>query len=64
MTDDIRPGVVSLPHGFGHDLDGIELDVAGDRPGANVNLLMTSTTLDPLSGTAALTAVPVSVTAA
>ncbi|MBY5162028.1 molybdopterin-dependent oxidoreductase [Salsipaludibacter albus] len=64
VTDDIRPGVVSLPHGFGHDLDGIELDVAGDRPGANVNLLMSSTTLDPLSGTAALTAVPVSVTAA
>jgi anaerobic selenocysteine-containing dehydrogenase len=64
VTDDIRPGVVSLPHGFGHDLDGIGMQVAVGQPGANVNLLMSPGALDPLSGTAALTAVPVSVTPA
>lgn len=60
-TEDIRRGVVSLPHGFGHDLEGIELTVASSRPGANVNLLTRAGGLDPLSGTAGLTAVPVEV---
>ncbi len=59
VTDDIRPGVVSLPHGFGHDLDGIEQSVAAARPGVNVNVLVDTVTIDPLSGTAGLTAVPV-----
>ena len=61
VTEDIRPGVVSLPHGFGHDLDGVEQSVASARPGANVNLLVDTTTIDPLSGTSGLTAVPVHV---
>lgn len=61
VTEDIRPGVVSLPHGFGHDLDGIEQEVATAAPGVNVNLLLDTTTIDPLSGTSGLTAVPVEV---
>jgi anaerobic selenocysteine-containing dehydrogenase len=61
VTDDIRPGVVSLPHGFGQDLDGIELTVASSRPGANVNRLVGRATLDPLSGTSGLSGVPVEV---
>ncbi len=64
VTEDIRQGVVSLPHGFGHDLDGVEQSVATDDPGVNVNLLVDTTTIDPLSGTAGLTAVPVQVAAA
>ena len=63
VTDDIRPGVVSLPHGFGHDLDGVEQSVARRRPGVNVNVLVTRACIDPLSGTSGLTAVPVEVTA-
>ena len=46
---------------FGHDLDGVEQSVASARPGANVNLLVDTTTIDPLSGTSGLTAVPVHV---
>jgi anaerobic selenocysteine-containing dehydrogenase len=61
VTDAIRVGVVSLPHGFGHDLDGIELGEASARPGVNVNQLIDTTTIDPLSGTSGLTAVPVRV---
>lgn len=59
ITDDIRRGVVSLPHGFGHDLEGIDQSIT--EAGANVNLLTDPSDLDPLSGTAALSAVGVTV---
>lgn len=59
ITEDIRLGVVSLPHGFGHSLDGIEQNIA--HPGVNVNLLTSRRGLDPLSGNAVLNAVPVDV---
>ena len=39
VTEAIRPGVVSLPHGWGHDLPDIELDVASRHAGVNTNLL-------------------------
>jgi anaerobic selenocysteine-containing dehydrogenase len=61
VTDGIRPGVVSLPHGWGHDVDGVALDVARARPGANFNLLAATTSFDPLSGNAVLTGIPVQV---
>lgn len=61
VTEDILPGVVSLPHGFGHDADGIRLQVAEARPGVNSNLLTDESDLDPLSGTAVLNGIPVTV---
>lgn len=61
VTDEIRRGVVSLPHGFGHDLDGVEQPEAAKQDGANVNRLLSRRTIDPLSGTSALNAVPVRV---
>jgi anaerobic selenocysteine-containing dehydrogenase len=61
VTDRIRPGVVSLPHGWGHD--GDELSVARRSPGVNVNVL-TPPEVDPLSGTAVLNGYPVTVEAA
>lgn len=54
VTDAVRPGVVSLPHGWGHDRPGTRLSVAAADPGANVNQLLDGTLLDPLSGTAVL----------
>ncbi|GHC79231.1 molybdopterin oxidoreductase family protein [Streptomyces flavofungini] len=54
ITDAVRPGVVSLPHGWGHDRPGTRLGVAAADPGANVNQLLDGTLLDPLSGTAVL----------
>jgi anaerobic selenocysteine-containing dehydrogenase len=59
VTDDLRPGVVSLPHGFGHDLDGVELSLARTRPGPNSNVLTDRTALDPISGNAVLNGIPV-----
>ena len=61
ITDAIRPGVVSLPHGWGHDAPGTRLSVAATQPGVNFNSLLDSTLLEPLSGTSVLNAVPVEV---
>ena len=58
-TDGMRRGVVSLPHGWGHDRRGIKLEVAAGQPGVNVNQLNDGTSLDPLSGTAVLNGIPV-----
>ncbi|APE17272.1 molybdopterin-binding oxidoreductase [Mycobacterium sp. WY10] len=61
ITDTIRPGVVSLPHGWGHTEPGTRMRVAAQHPGVNVNNLNDGTLLDPLSGTAVLNALPVEV---
>ena len=61
ITDAIRPGVVSLPHGWGHTAPGARLSVAATQPGVNVNALLNSSLLEPLSGTAVLSGVPVEV---
>ncbi|MER6519533.1 molybdopterin oxidoreductase family protein [Streptomyces sp. NPDC001553] len=59
ITDAVRTGVVSLPHGWGHDRAGSRLSVARAVPGANVNQLLDGSRLDPLSGTAVLNGFPV-----
>lgn len=63
ITGDIRPGVVSLPHGWGHDRPGTRMDVARSRAGVNSNLLAPAD-VDPLSGNAVLNGIPVEVTPA
>jgi hypothetical protein len=63
VTDAIRPGVVSLPHGWGHDLPGARLSVASEYAGVNKNLLTDDELFDPVSGTAVLNGVPVEVSA-
>ena len=64
ITDAIRPGVVSLPHGWGHTAPGTRMSVAARNPGVNVNSLFDDSLLDPLSGNAVLNAVPVEIAAA
>ena len=61
VTDAVMPGVVSLPHGWGHDLDGVDLGVARAHAGVNVNVLTPRDTVDPLSGNAVLNGIPVEV---
>ncbi len=60
----LMPGVVSLPHGWGHDLPGAQLAVAAERPGANLNVLLDITARDPLSGNAVLSGQAVELVAA
>ncbi|GAA2582890.1 MULTISPECIES: molybdopterin-dependent oxidoreductase [Streptomyces] len=62
VTDAVRPGVVSLPHGWGHDRAGTRQTHAATDPGVNVNQLLDGSALDPLSGNAVLNGVPVELT--
>jgi anaerobic selenocysteine-containing dehydrogenase len=64
VTDNIREGVVSIPHGWGHDRPGTRLGIANAHPGVNSNLLTDEAPTDPLSGTSVLNGIPVTVTPA
>jgi anaerobic selenocysteine-containing dehydrogenase len=61
VTDGMRRGVVSLPHGWGHDRGGTGQVLATSQPGVNVNQLNDGNHLDPLSGTAVLNGIPVDI---
>jgi len=61
---DMMPGVVSLPHGWGHGRPGVQMTIASRQPGASANDLTDERQLDELSGNAALNGVPVHVAAA
>jgi len=63
LTAEVMPGVVSIPHGWGHDRPGIALSTAQAHPGASVNDLTDDLLLDELCGNAALNGVPVRVEA-
>ena len=59
VTEDIMPGVVSLPHGWGHDVPGTVQQVAADHAGANSNVLADDLLIDEVSGNAVLNGIPV-----
>ncbi|HVE23891.1 MAG TPA: molybdopterin-dependent oxidoreductase [Sporichthya sp.] len=63
ITDEVIPGVVSLPHGWGHDEPQARMQVAAERPGVNVNLLTDDMDVDPLTGNAVFNGVRVTVVA-
>ncbi len=63
VTDAIMPGVVSMPHGWGHGKPGTRLAVANDSPGVNTNILSPPTFIDEPSGNGALNGIPVTVAA-
>jgi anaerobic selenocysteine-containing dehydrogenase len=62
VSDEIMAGVVSLPHGWGHDRAGTRLGVANASPGASVNDVTSELLYDALSGNAALSGLSVVVT--
>jgi anaerobic selenocysteine-containing dehydrogenase len=61
ISDEIRPGVVSLPHGWGHDRPGTRLSVAREHAGVNSNVLAPGHLVDVPSGNAAVNGIPVEV---
>jgi anaerobic selenocysteine-containing dehydrogenase len=61
LTGEVMPGVVSLPHGWGHDRPGVRLGVATAHAGVSVNDLTDEQSVDALCGNAALNGVPVRV---
>lgn len=54
LSDSVPPGVVCLPHGWGHDRPGAQLALAAERPGASLNDVLDPAWRDPLSGNAVL----------
>ena len=63
-SDSMMPGVVSLPHGYGHNRQGIRMDIAEAHAGVSCNDLTDDQYLDELCGNAAVNGVPVEVSAA
>jgi anaerobic selenocysteine-containing dehydrogenase len=63
VTDAVRPGVVSVPHGWGHGVPGTQMAVAAAKAGVNSNILTDDKEIDPLSGNAVLNAIPVTLQA-
>jgi anaerobic selenocysteine-containing dehydrogenase len=61
ITDAIKPGVVSMPHGWGHGKPGTRMSVANGSPGVNTNVLSPPTFLDEPSGNGALNGIPVTI---
>lgn len=64
ITEKARQGVVSLPHGWGHDLEGVRMSVARAQGGVNSNQLSDDQAMDPVSTNAVLNGIPVEVEAA
>ncbi|MFT4519916.1 MAG: anaerobic selenocysteine-containing dehydrogenase [Halioglobus sp.] len=60
-SEEMMPGVVSLPHGFGHNRDGIQMGIAQTHAGVSCNDLTDELFLDELSGNAAVNGVLVEV---
>ena len=61
VSDEMMPGVVSLPHGWGHDKEGTRLSVAAAHAGVNNNVLVPGGLVDPLSNNAVVNGIPVTV---
>jgi anaerobic selenocysteine-containing dehydrogenase len=61
VTDDVMPGVVSLPHGYGHRAAASTMRVAGELPGPSANVLTDELFVEPIVGTSVLNGVPVTV---
>jgi anaerobic selenocysteine-containing dehydrogenase len=59
VTEDIMPGVVSIPHGWGHDREGSALGVAAAHAGANSNILADDERVEAVTGNAVLNGIPV-----
>lgn len=61
VTETIKPGVVSMPHGWGHGKPGTRMSVANGSPGANTNVLSPPTFVDEPSGNGVLNGIPVTI---
>jgi len=61
VSDEVMPGVVSIPHGWGHNRKGVQLEIARQHAGQSINDLTDNQAVDALCGTAAFNGTPVTV---
>jgi anaerobic selenocysteine-containing dehydrogenase len=64
ITDEMMPGVISIPHGWGHTQPDSQLNIASKVPGVSINDITDDQLVDIPSGTSVLNGVPVKVRAA
>lgn len=64
LTEDTSRGVVSLPHGWGHNQPGTRMSIANEHAGVNSNILTDEADVEGITGTAVLSGIPVEVTPA
>jgi anaerobic selenocysteine-containing dehydrogenase len=64
LSNEMMRGVVSIPHGWGHDREGNKLTVAEQNSGASINDLTDASRIDEICGTAAFNGTHVTVEAA
>ena len=63
-SEEMMPGVVSLPHGWGHNMKGVKMGIATKQKGVNCNVPTDDQFIDQASGNAALNGVPVTISSA
>ncbi len=61
LCEDILPGTISIPHGWGHGMEGTQLDLANQFPGVNVNILTDDLEVEGLTGNAVFQGIPVQI---
>ncbi|MDO6824021.1 molybdopterin oxidoreductase family protein [Marinobacter sp. 1_MG-2023] len=61
ITEDMMQGVVSIPHGWGHNREGTKQSTASRHPGASINDVLSDDHTDPVAGTSVLNGQPVTV---
>lgn len=61
ITNDIKSGIISIPHGWGHVFDDMQLTIAQQHAGVNINILMDENEIDEVSGNAVLAGVPIKI---
>ena len=61
VTDSVMTGVVSLPHGWGHDRDGVDMKIASATPGVNINDLVDDKVAEPLASASIMNGIAVEV---
>ncbi len=59
ISDEVMPGVVSLPHGWGHGAEGMRMSIASAHPGINFNDLADDSVIEAVVGNAVLNGIPV-----
>ena len=61
VSDEMMPGVVCLPHGWGHDVPEARVSVAAEHAGVNNNLLAPGELVDEISGNQVVNGIPVEI---
>ena len=61
ITDEMMPGTISIPHGWGHNREGTRMKIAEEHAGVSMNDLIDDSLMDELSGVSIISGIPVGI---